>query len=239
MIDVHSHVLPGIDDGSQSSEESRQLLEESARQGVTHIAATPHFYAAQESFDRFLEKREHALSKILEKREGWGEIPRLFIGAEVYYFPGMGKADRLKELCYKDTDLLLLEMPFAQWDDQVVRDVENIIRKQKLTVILAHIERYYEFQKKKAFWDEVFDMPVIPQMNTGAFMGKRKHLCIKLMKKYGPTLLGSDCHNPIHRAPNLAAGREVIEKKFGQGMLERIDEMSRKILTEREGIVIY
>ncbi len=132
-----------------------------------------------------------------------------------------------------------MEMPFAQWDDQVVRDVENIIRKQKLTVILAHIERYYEFQKKKAFWDEVFDMPVIPQMNTGAFMGKRKHLCIKLMKKYGHTLLGSDCHNKIHRAPNLAAGREVIEKKFGQGMLERIDEMSRKILTEREGIVIY
>ena len=179
LIDFHTHVLPGIDDGSRSLEDTRQLLETSARGGVTHLGATPHFYAAQESFDKFLAKREKALGSVLEERSKWDQTPKLFVGAEVYYFPGMGKADRLKELCYKGTDILLLEMPFAQWDDGVVKDVENIINKQKLRIIIAHIERYYEYQKKKSYWEDVFDMPVIPQMNTGAFLGKKKRLCIK------------------------------------------------------------
>ena len=230
MIDFHTHVLPGIDDGSRSIEDSRKLLEESARQGVTHLVATPHFYAAQESFDHFLEKRENALNEVLKARKDWDDTPRLYVGAEVYYFPRMGKADRLNELCMRGSDILLLEMPFAQWDDGVVEDVESIMEKQKLRVMIAHMERYYEYQKKKSFWDDVMDMPVMLQMNTGAFLGNKKHLCIKLMKKYGPAFLGSDCHNPVSRVPNLESGRQIIEKKFKSQQLERIDEMGEELL---------
>lgn len=60
VIDFHSHVLPGIDDGSKSIRESARMLAASAAQGVTHIAATPHFYPAETSPERFLERREQA-----------------------------------------------------------------------------------------------------------------------------------------------------------------------------------
>ena len=239
MIDFHSHVLPGIDDGSQSIEESRRLLEESARRGVTHLAATPHFYAQQESFDRFLEKREHALERVISEKEKWDGVPRFFVGAEVYYFPGMGKAERLRELCYRGTDILLLEMPFAQWTEDVLRDVENILEKQKLRIVLAHIERYYEFQKKKNIWNEIFDLPVIPQMNTGAFLHKKKRLCLKLAKKYSTVLLGTDCHNMSSRCPNMDEGREVIRKKLGEKELEAIDSMGQALLLTPGEAVSY
>ncbi len=239
MIDFHTHVLPGIDDGSKSVEVSRELLEESARRGVTHLAATPHFYAQQESFDRFLEKREHALKKVLSEKEKWENVPQLFVGAEVYYFPGMGRADRLKELCYRGTDILLLEMPFAQWTEDVLEDVEAIIEKQKLRVMLAHIERFYEFQKKKNIWNEIFELPVIPQMNTGAFLHKKKRLCLKLAQKYGTVLLGTDCHNMTSRCPNMDEGREVIRQKLGDKQLDAIDSRGLELLIKPGEAVSY
>ena len=60
MIDLHTHVLPGMDDGSRSPEESARMLRELAAQGVTLAAATPHFYAGENSPDRFLRRRKEA-----------------------------------------------------------------------------------------------------------------------------------------------------------------------------------
>ncbi len=77
------------------------------------------------------------------------EPPVFYKGAEVYYFAGMGKAEMVPELCIEGTNILLLEMPFAQWDKGVVEDVKFLVQKRKLTLIIAHIERYYPFQKTK------------------------------------------------------------------------------------------
>ena len=60
VTDFHSHILPGIDDGSQSVEESVELLQMEAAQGIRHVVATPHFYPQHDDLDRFLEKRDHA-----------------------------------------------------------------------------------------------------------------------------------------------------------------------------------
>lgn len=74
---------------------------------------------------------------------------KLHLAAEVYYFQGIGSAGMIPKLCVEGTQTLLLEMPFAQWDSAVYADVEKLVQRQKLKVVIAHIERYYEFQKKK------------------------------------------------------------------------------------------
>ena len=233
MIDFHTHILPGIDDGSKNIEMTMEMLEEEARQGVTDICATPHFYAHRMSFDSFLENRKHAseiTAEILERRSG---LPKIYTGAEVYYFQGMGRAERVKELCVTGTKTILVEMPFAQWKHEVYDDIHDLIRKQKLTVVIAHIERYYEFQKDKSVWDEVFDLPLTRQINAGSFLNGwlRSRFPLKVVREHPETLVGTDCHNMDKRRPNLLEARNVIAKKAGQDVLDQSDARLKMLLT--------
>ena len=250
MIDFHCHILPGIDDGSRNIEMTEAMLEEEARQGVTEICATPHFYAHRMSFDDFLDRRKHAAeitAELLDRRnaaiisdgsktsEGlaYPALPKLYTGAEVYYFQGMGRAERVKELCVTGTNTILVEMPFAQWNRQVFDDIHDLIRKQRLAVVIAHIERYYEFQKDKSVWDDVFDLPLTRQINAGSFMNGwlRSRFPMKVLKTHPSTLVGTDCHNMDKRRPNLKEARDVIEKKLGREVLDESDARLKMLLT--------
>ena len=61
-----------------------------------------------------------------------------------------------------------------QWDEEVLQDVEELMEKQKVSVMLAHIERFYAYQKRKKIWKEVLDLPGIFQVNAEFFDGRRK-----------------------------------------------------------------
>lgn len=231
LIDIHSHFLPKIDDGSHSVEESMAMLKTAYEQGVTHMVATPHFYADECSVDRFLVRRERSLMRLREETERDTQLPQILCGAEVYYFDGMGKAELLPKLCIGDTRVLLLEMPFTQWTKHMAEEVERIIEKQELQVILAHIERYYDLQKDRGIWDYVMELPVHAQMNGGIFLDwRRRHTANRLLRDNAPILLGSDCHNMTSRCPNLGDARRYIAKKHGDAVLAQTDELGKELL---------
>ena len=231
MIDFHTHILPGIDDGSQDMDETRLLLGQEAQQGVSQVLATPHFYAGRDTAEHFFHKRERALAAVREAFAGQaGAVPEIRAAAEVYYFPHMGNADILPKLCMEGSRLLLVEMPFVQWTKAVYQDVEKIIEKQKLTVVLAHVERYYGFQKDRGVWDAIFDLPLYAQINAGSLLRMRtRGFGLKFLKAGHAALLGSDCHNPEYRPVNLEAGREVVRKKLGEGTLKEIDRLGEEL----------
>ncbi|WP_026496102.1 CpsB/CapC family capsule biosynthesis tyrosine phosphatase [Butyrivibrio sp. WCD3002] len=236
MIDFHTHILPGIDDGSRNLDMTKELIQRERQQGIDKIVFTPHFYAQNENAQHFLEKRDKAYESVKENCADLTDGLEFKLGAEVYYFPGMGKADILPRLCMEGTDYILLEMPFAQWTSSIYRDVKDIIEKQKLRVILAHIERFYQFQKDKAVWSDILDLPVIPQINTGSFLSwKSRRFDIRFIKEGHGIILGTDCHNITSRVPNLTEGRAVIEKKLGASVLENIDKRG-KLIWENEEI---
>ena len=263
-IDVHTHILPGIDDGSRRTEESLRMLTEERQQGVTTVACTPHFYASQYSMQRFLDMRSESLKRIsrlyrsgqeaAETGESARELPQLLIGAEIYYFPGCGRAD-LSPLCYQRLDavsgtmtpvltpdpLVMIEMPFSPWTDRVCQDVRDIIEKQNLTVILAHVERYYEIQKDLTVWNRVFALPVIPQINgaslvpRGFFHKKQSRWCMQFLQEHPNTLLGSDCHDMDHRRPDLQDARAQIEKVLGGQALHQMDAFAEGLFQIQKG----
>ena len=109
MIDLHSHILPNMDDGSKSPEETAALLRLLAQQGVSTVVATPHFYA-QETPEAFLERRNASREKMLPSEE---HQPEILLGAEVAYFSGMGSCEALIPLQIGDTKLLLVEKAHA------------------------------------------------------------------------------------------------------------------------------
>lgn len=227
MIDFHTHILPGIDDGSRDMDMTIRMLEAERDQGVTHICATPHFYAHRRSVDFFLERRNRALQEVREVLKDRPDLPQITPGAEVLYFSGIEKAELLPELCLEGTDILLLEMPFDQWTGEMVKAVETIIKKRKLHVVLAHVERYLRFQKDKTAWEQILNMPLTLQLNAESFVdagsffrpNKEHKLCLQLLEDHDNCILGTDCHNMSDRKPNLAEAIAVIEKKTGVGKL--------------------
>ena len=151
MIDIHTHILPGMDDGSGSLEESLAMAKESARQGVRLLAATPHFYATQEDPERFLQRREKSLA-LLES--AWQEgFPTLLVGAEVRYFDGISRVEEVSWLTLDHTRILLLEMPFTSWSGRMVDEVLELQRSRGLQVLLAHVERYLKDQDGQGVGD--------------------------------------------------------------------------------------
>lgn len=236
MIDFHTHILPGIDDGSEDIRMTERMLEMEASQSVTHIYATPHFYAHRRSVQQFVERREGALAKTRELIRKHPGLPEITAGAEVYYFQGMGKAEQLTELCIEGTDILLLEMPFTQWHTEQYRDVVEMIRKRHLLVVLAHVERYEQFQKRTEIWDEILALPLTIQLNAGSFIAhgfgrhREQKFCLNMLDRYDNCIIGTDCHNLTSRAPNLRDARVIIEKKLGAERLAEMDGYTDALL---------
>ena len=232
-IDFHSHILPGIDDGSGSTGETVGILEAESSQGVNLVCATPHFYAHRKSVDQFLERRNASYQHVKERQgDRLTTLPDIRLGAEVYYFSGMGRAKQLPELTLEGTDVILVEMPFEQWDAGVYRDVSEILTRQKLKVVLAHVERYVDLQKHKDIWDEIMELPLYIQLNAGSFLarGRSRRFCMKTVKERDNVILGSDCHNLRDRVPNMADAIKVIERKAGAGAVEMMQENACRLL---------
>lgn len=201
MIDFHTHILPGVDDGSKSVAESLGMLREESKQGIQKLVLTPHFYAHENSPEQFLARRNDAweqLSPVLNAR-----MPKIYLGAEVQYFEGICQVEELPRLCVEGSDLLLLEMPFSKWSDRIIQDVLTLNDREDIQIVLAHIDRYLSMQSKET-WQILLENGVLMQVNASFFLHwKTKHKAMKMLKKGQIHLLGSDCHNMTHRPPNL------------------------------------
>ena len=232
MIDFHSHILPRIDDGSKSSEMSIQMLEASYEYGVRTMVATPHFYISRDTADKFVERRRESyegLKKHIEKHDS--PLPDIILGAEVYYFRGISHYEGLDKLRIGSTDYILLEMPFERWSEKTVNEISNITEETGLIPVMAHIDRYIDFQNGTDNIDRIVSMGLPLQMNAeyvNAFFTRSK--AIKFIKNGTVTLLGSDCHNMDSRKPNLGQALEYITKKCGESAVDNIISKSKELL---------
>lgn len=231
MIDFHSHILPKIDDGSKSSDMSVEMLNISFQQGITHIVATPHFYLREnKGVQDFIDYRISSL-KALEKKLENCPTPEIILGAEVYYFRGMSEFENLDKLCIENTNYLLLEMPFERWNDKILNDVDNIHIKRNIVPVIAHLERYIQFQKGTDYIERLVGLGFPIQVNADFFNNFfTRGKAIKLLQSGIVKLLGSDCHNLDSRRPNLGQACDIIRKKVGNDALENITDFSKKIL---------
>lgn len=200
MIDFHTHILPGIDDGSTCVKESVSMLREEKRLGINAIVATPHFYANRNDISTFLKKRERAWNQLVPYL--WPELPAVYLGAEVQYFEGICAVEDVKQLRIKGTDLLLVEMPFRQWSNRIINDVLELNEREDVQVVLAHIERYMSLQSADV-WNQFRNHGVEMQCNVSFFDSWKTRLkAISMLSRGEIQFLGSDCHNMTSRRPN-------------------------------------
>lgn len=231
VIDFHSHILPGIDDGSADLEESIALLRKEAQQGITHVVATPHFYARYDTPEHFLKKRDRAeaeLRREMEKHEG---LPQISVGAEVYYFRGMSESEFLPQLTIRGKRCILIEMPQVPWSEDIYRELEDIWVKRGLTPVIAHIDRYIRPFHTHGIPKRLAQLPVLVQANGEFFLERSTaSMALRMLRADQIQLLGSDCHNLTDRKPDLGEAVKLIEKRLGAETMERVNTYAREIL---------
>ncbi len=214
MLDIHSHILPKMDDGSKSVEMSVEMLRESRCQGITTMVSTSHFYADAESPEHFLKRRAHAQQRLTEALPD--DVPALLYGAEVLYFPGISGSDEVARLSIGDTSLILIELPFVQWSSRIFDELSTFERNFGLHIVLAHVERYQPLQKR-AIYRELFEQPFLFQCNAEAFLSARsRRLAFDLMDRGLLHFLGSDCHNTTTRPQRMQQARDTVVKRRGE-----------------------
>ena len=231
VIDLHTHVLPKMDDGSKSVEMSLEMLHAMRAQGIDTVVATPHYYARHEEIDRFLERRKHAEARLCDALDA--DCPHLVTGAEVAFYFGIEQENELDRLCIGQSHTLLLEMPFAAWGDYELNALSSLCLDRGFQVVLAHYERFVPFQKGSDMAERVLALPVYVQINAETLLPLlSRGRWLKLFEQGRAHLLGSDAHNLDNRAPNLGKAREIVEKKLGQASLQRIDRCGNELIFE-------
>lgn len=235
MVDFHTHIIPAIDDGSHNVEESAEMLRMSYAQGIDTIVLTSHFRLGEHRIRSYLKDRREKLDILFDSisPEERKFMPKLILGAEVEFQPDMDKWDYLDELTINGTNFIMTEMPFTPWTGADLKVIDNIALNTPFTPIIPHIDRYMHTFTKESYIEHFYKMPVVVQMNA-IYINSRAHI-----QYYKPLLdsgkiqiLGSDCHGPEWRPPNLGTAIETVKEVCGQAVMDRIEARSREMLKD-------
>ncbi|MGN1191868.1 MAG: CpsB/CapC family capsule biosynthesis tyrosine phosphatase [Dorea sp.] len=235
-IDMHCHILPGVDDGAADVQEMMKMLKIAYSEGIRCIIATPHYHP----------KRGKESPEILRKqavllRDAAHEIDekfRIYLGTEIYF--GQDVAGKLKAkeiLTMNRRNYVLLE--FSPSDTYAyIRQSLQQIQLSGYYVILAHVERYHCITEDIELARQLADMGIYLQINAGSITGDGS----RKIKKFVKALLdqdlvycvGTDAHNTTNRAPHMRKAADYVCKKYGEEYMRRIffsnaKEMLKKI----------
>ena len=217
-IDIHSHIVPCVDDGADSSETSRRMLVIAAEDGISHILLTPHNKPAHRNVPphRIVEHMED-LQKFLDERQ---MAIKLYPGNELYYRDGLveeledGKAMTLARSHY----VLIEFSPGTEYD--YIRNGVYALQTHGYRPILAHVERYHNVSSKKVGAEELVKMGCYLQINAGSVMGNfgfaAKQFTRKLLQQRLVSFVASDAHDTGKRAPRLSECAGYVGKKCGE-----------------------
>lgn len=237
MIDFHSHILPGVDDGPQTLGDSLSMLRGSFLQGVDAVIATSHFYAHDDYPEEFLERRNKAAGQLEDAMLLSTDIfPRVILGAEVLYFPGIGAAEEIVRLCIGDSKCILIEPPMAPWSDQMLDEIVQLGSNFDLIPVIAHVDRYMSVLKDSSLLDRVLQRDLTVQVNGSCFLNPRtRKAAFENLKAGKIHLIGSDCHNLDSRPPNLGMVRKLAKANHAETEFQQLHQNAVELLLDRRG----
>ena len=210
-IDIHSHILPGIDDGAADLDETLAMAGEAYEQGIRAIIATPHYGISNPRADR-AGTEEVFRTTYSEIKKRWPDM-LMVLGNEVFYSTSSPEAlHEGKAMTLSNTNYVLVEF----YPDVTFRELEHGLRNlihAGYRPVLAHIERYMCLEKELDLVEELIEMCVYMQVNGRSFLRKRfdrrGSWCRTLLKNDMIHFVATDSHNSKHRSPVMA---EVVKK---------------------------
>lgn len=232
FFDIHSHILPGVDDGAQDLEESLKLLKMMKKSGISNVIATSHFYPEEVNYDVYLEVTRESFKELEKATNGKG-LPKIYYGCEMLYYRGIGNSEVLNGLCLNGSKYLLLELTDFDINDYLFEDIINLKTKQGITPIIAHVERYYKAKnfKKLLKFLEKNNVPV--QINAASVMIKPLRKTLKEIFSMGLfCVIATDTHSSEERPPLMSEAYVYIRDNFSPQLREKLARNSKKLAKE-------
>lgn len=214
MIDFHSHIINGVDDGAKTLDMSLQMLKNAESEGVEYICATPHFIT--EEFEICHKKYIEKLDKlVLASREENFSI-KILSGLEIYMHPSLPKLYKEKKIWgINGSEYLLIELPMGQFP-MYTEDIFYELMLLGAKPILAHPERNYKIMNNHELIINLIKQGVLMQTNVGSLLGdygkEVKKTAEEFVKRNMIHILGSDGHNITSRKTKLKEGYELVKK---------------------------
>lgn len=222
LVEMHCHILPGIDDGSRDIETSLKMIERLQEQGAKKILLTPHYYSDNISLDDFLRMRDRSYNALVKELPSGS--PTLIPAAEVYISEFLFRNENIDELKIGSSNYVLIEHPFSSSFSEASYDrLMNLYCDYGVRPVLAHIERYKALMEDIDKLESYIEMGCLTQVNISSFIDSPKKIRKKLFNLLDTGhihLIGSDAHNLDSRPPEFEAGVKEIMSKSGQEAID-------------------
>lgn len=213
FIDIHSHLLPGVDDGAKTIDESLYLLQQAINDGIEYIVLTPHYIKNGE----FRLKREDIIARYQEFKHivlTEGLDIKLLLGNELYIHSDLDEMIMKKEVCtLNNTSYVLVEFPFDKYKDEYDEYLYNIALNGN-KIIIAHPERYGYVQANVDFCKRWLKEGYYLQSNQNSLFNYCEKTTIKLLENNWISFIASDAHNK-NRPCILSKAYDKVKNKFG------------------------
>ncbi len=236
MIDFHSHILPGIDDGAKDIEDSKKIIKEAKDAGVETIISTSHY--ALDCFESPEYKRKELIEQLKEELEE-GD-PEIILGSEIFLtYNVLELLQEFKASTINGTKYILFELPLKGYFNNL-KDLINKLKSQEYKLVLAHPERYGMVQSNFDLLYELKDLGVLMQCNYGSILGlyggKAKNIVKKMLKEDLVDFFGTDVHKPGTIYPKLPKAIKKISKYVDEDRLDDLIHTNAAMLLAGEDV---
>lgn len=226
MIDIHSHILPGMDDGAQTLDESLEMAKLAVEDGIEKMVATPHLFRGN-NLHKNLGTINSLRNKLTEALEENNIDLQIFIGAEVHISHNL--LDEIKQhrenLVINNSSYLIVEFP----PDHIFSGVKQLffdLMSEGLIPIIAHPERNSVFMRTPELLFDLVQMGGLCQVNSGSFAGlygsRSQEAAIQFLKLNFVHFMGSDCHNTKASKPKISASVKAVASIIGEERAEAL-----------------
>jgi protein-tyrosine phosphatase len=234
MFDLHCHILPHMDDGSSSMEETRDMLKVAALEGIELIAATHHFFDDQTSIEGYLELWECRHKQIQPVLDELKIEVRIVTGAEVMISPFLAQLEGLHRLCINESSYLLIELPMMDLPQYTEEVIYNLCLKG-LVPIIAHPERNRRIMEDPNLLYPFIELGAWSQVTSGSItglFGDKVKRCAKILLNHNMAhLIGTDAHSSGRRAPRMKEAVHTLKKWTGREKADKIvNELPQAVL---------
>ena len=234
MTDLHTHILPGLDDGARDISESVKMIAAEYADGVRKIVCSSHFSSESLSVEEFAEKREIAFEKVRKATEeilgdlSWKR------GAEVYFSPRLLETEADK-LCIEGTPYMLIELPTA-FKPFAMRETLISLRNCGIIPLIAHVERYDYLMNDLALLYELVENGIWMQVNCQSILtpGRNRRQLFKMIRYGLIQVAATDAHGAEKRPPNMKAGLAVLRKRLGDACTDSLIENAERIFEGKD-----
>ena len=238
MIDFHTHIIPNIDDGSESVEETFNLIKEAENAGFHKIISTSHYMEDYYEVDN--RERNVWIQGINEKLTEKNKNMKLYLGSEIYLTENIIKLlENQQASTINNTSYVLFEMPLNAKPLNIY-DILFEMLKSKIVPILAHPERYLFIQKDPEIIFDLISKGVYMQCNFGSFIGqygtKAEIIAKQLLMKDMVHFLGTDVHKQKTIYLKMPEILKEIEKIAGKRKIEILTEINPELALNNKRI---